>query len=122
GTNGSGAVVQSATSVNDGSGTYAVNLNAFGNSGNATFFTCAQNSSDGITAKTGYVTLADRAPGTPAGRHQSNYTLANDTTPNATGLSHPYLAVALEIAVATAAPLWANKLYRPTKLRSRLAS
>jgi hypothetical protein len=122
GTNGSGAVVQSSNSRSDGAVTYQTTLAAFGDAvNNACYFMCAQNSGDPITLKTGHVSLGNQNFSTPSTRLRSSWTLGQDLTPNATGNSHPYGAVAVEIKVASATgPSWANKLKRASKAESLL--
>lgn len=120
GTNGSGAIVQSATSKSvTGSGTSsAVALAAFGNASNATVLFTAWTNTGGTTRtcspKAGFTEVHDTgstyASGAAFAAIESQFLAGNDTSPTGTWSAAGYiLSVALEIkaagAGATVAPL-----------------
>ena len=108
GTNGSGAIVQSATNKDEApaSGVITATLSAFGSSKNATFGVFANDvGSDTVTAGTGFSKLADvgSTDANISSRFTTEYKSSNDTSVDVTFSAIPGVmgVVALEIKSAS---------------------
>jgi len=105
GTDGSGAIVQSAS--NNGSGTTATaTLAAFGDAtNNAAFMATALSSNIAITEEAGYTELADLGHATPTRAGETQYKLGQDLSVTSTFTTSIWRCIASEIkAAAGAAP------------------
>lgn len=105
GTDGSSAVVQSATARGDSGSSYAVTLAAFGGTDNASFLAVSTADDVNITAEAGHTELTNTSPGTEAIALYTQWRNphGSDTTPSATcATAENWGAVALEIAAAAA--------------------
>lgn len=97
GTNGSGAIVQTAS--NQGTGAVTVTLGAFSDAANATYG-AMRGGSETIVAGTGFTELGKYRPGTTGSYSQTQWKNSNDTTvdwsssPNGSG---SYIGVAIEL-------------------------
>lgn len=108
GTNGSAAVVQSATVNSTGSDAPSVTLAAFADaSNNAAYGAFAKEGNPpGFTKETGYTLLSDVASTTPVARLSSEWILGEDTSVSSTAPStNQGGGVACEIAAGSAAHL-----------------
>jgi hypothetical protein len=100
GTNGSGAIIQSATTNFSAQTSGTVTLSAFANAANATFGGFAINNNVTITAGSGFTIV--NQPGISSSRAAIEWKTANDTSVDATWTSSTGAAVAVEIAPAAA--------------------
>ena len=105
GTNGSAAVVQSATVAEGAAATsITVTLAAFGSAENATFGCVAHRANEGTAPGTGFTELADTAHTADSTGHQSEWRVDNDTTVDASWVTSAVNAgIAVEIKAAAAA-------------------
>lgn len=101
GTNGSGAVVQSAVNSAAAATSLAVALAAFGNAANATFGTFGTDIAGNITPGTGFTEINEAQTTAPVLTINSQYQLANDTSVDASTASANIGGIALEIKSAT---------------------
>jgi len=111
GTNGSAAVVQSATTRGDSSTGLTPSLAAFGSASNATFGCFAGVANNAITEEGGWTELSDAGfddAGVDIYRLQSQFLATNDTSPNATFSSMHAGAVSVEIKAAASAAACEN--------------
>lgn len=105
GSNGSGAIVQSATNSADSSaGPLTVTLAAFGNANNATFAAFGSGLNGSFAPNGGLTEIHDVATSSPAATLETCWSASNDTSPDATPNTTGDLAgIAVEIkAVGTA--------------------
>lgn len=106
GTNGSGAIVQSASARGDAQTGLTPTLAAFGSVNNATFGCFAGAANNAITPEAGWTELSDSGfddAGVDIYRTQSQFLGSNDTSPNATWTSMDAAALAVEIKAAATA-------------------
>lgn len=106
GTNGSGAVVQSATTRTDANTTLAPALAAFGSASNATFGCFGGGSNNAITEEGGWTELSDAGNddgGVDIYRLQTQFLATNDTSPSATWTSMAAGAIGVEVKAAAVA-------------------
>jgi len=112
GTNGSGAVIQSATNAQDSGTTLTVTLSAFSDPGNATYggFSISK-ATEAINPGSGFTEFAEaQGTGTSAdsGTIQSEYLLGNDTSVDASWATSANdsggIAVEIKAALAAAVP------------------
>lgn len=106
GTNGSGAIVQSASANGDAQTGLTPTLGAFGHANNATFACFAGAANNAITQEGGWTELSDAGfddGGVDIYRMQSQFLASNDTSPNATWTSMDSAALSVEIKAAAAA-------------------
>lgn len=116
GTNGSGAIVQSAKNASAGNATsLTVTLGAFGSSSNATagFFGIPLNTASQPTAGSGFTRTGQANQGSTNTSIGSEFNASNDTTVDMTSgaASIPWAGIAVEIKVAASAPT--SITYRP---------
>ena len=104
GTNGSGAIVQSALSTADASATTGTaTLAAFADAANGTFGAFSHRVAEVTTPGSGFTELAEAIGGTEALSIQTEWRVDNDTVVDATWASNAhYGVVAIEIKVAAA--------------------
>jgi len=106
GTNGSGAVVQSATNNGDGvtnADGLTVTLAAFGSAANATFGAFALRSTGSIAEGTGFTEIAEATPTSPTQDLQTEWRVDNDTSVNAfPSATRDMGGIAIEIKAAAA--------------------
>jgi hypothetical protein len=105
GTNGSGAIVQSDTDLQEPGTGLTLALAAFGSAGNATLATFGLADNVAITNEGGYTELAD-VTGTDGSGHDSQleveFLATNDTSPSATWVSRDAGGIGIEIKAAAA--------------------
>lgn len=106
GTNGSGAIVQSASTRGDAQTGLTPTLGAFGSVNNATFACFAGAANNAITEEGGWTELSDAGfddAGVDIYRMQAQFLASNDTSPNATWTSMDSAALSIEIKAAATA-------------------
>lgn len=115
GTNGSGAVVQSAVNSEPGGdgGDLTITLAAFGNANNSTYGVFTGDDIPGAPSpEAGYTALFSSAS-IASQTYLSEWIVSNDTTPTATFNSNPTQStggIAIEIAMAGGTPTWGQLL------------
>ncbi len=106
GTNGSGAIVQSATNATDAATSCAVTLSSFASVDNATYAAYALDVNTAITPDAtpgGWTELSDDSLGsTPAARLEAGWNASNDTAPTSTFSSSDNAGIAIEIKAGSA--------------------
>jgi len=112
GTNGSGAIVQSATASGDASTGLTPTLSAFGNANNGAFMCTGVSDNTGVTPEGTWTELSDTGNNDGGGADtfglQSQWIASNDTSPNATWTSMDAAAIAVEIKAAASAVVQQN--------------
>lgn len=104
GTNGSGAIVQSATDESHNTGTLTVTLGAFGSANNATFGTFGHGST--LNPESGYTEISEASVGSPIVYTNGQWRVDNDTSVVCNGNGSFWMGgVVVEIKADVAAPL-----------------
>lgn len=106
GTNGSGAVVQSASTHSTSATTFTINLAGFASTRNAAYgLTCINTTSD-ITVGTGFAQIHEHSWLTPDKHFLSEWKLNDNTVDFSAAANKQWIGIALEIrsTVATGAP------------------
>ena len=103
GTDGSGAIVQSEKTSSAGATTLTVTLAAFGSADNATVAGFTHRANEVTTHETDYTEVHDVQSNNPNLGTETEYKIANDTSPSASwASSSACAAIALEIKAAAA--------------------